>query len=146
VLALDERRVGLQSKLKVLDLSKNNLQKDGVKTLAGVLPYNNVLEFLDLSKTNMGVSGADEIAKSLRNNKSLKYLNFFNNKIGYDGAKSIAENVIAHHPTLEFLEIGHNRIRDKGLTSIVTALLLNSKSNIKVLGLRFNFLTNEGIL
>ena len=59
VLALDERRVGLKCQLKILDLSRNNLQKDGVKMLAGVLPYNNVIEFLDLSKTNMGVSGAD---------------------------------------------------------------------------------------
>jgi hypothetical protein len=119
VLALDERRLNLKCQLKVLDLSKNNLDKEGLKMLAAVLPYNNVIEVLDLSKNNMGVSGADELAKSLRNNTSLKYLNVFNNKIGYDGAKSIAENIIANHPRLEFLELGHNRIRDKGLTSII---------------------------
>lgn len=115
VLALDERREKLKCQLKVLDLSKNNLDKEGAKVLASILPYNNVLEVLDLSKNRMGVSGADELAKSLRNNKSLKFLNVFNNKIGYDGAKSIAENIIRFHPTLEFLEVGHNRIRDKGL-------------------------------
>jgi hypothetical protein len=43
VLALDSRREGLKSQLKILDLSKNNLQKDGIKALAGVLPYNNVI-------------------------------------------------------------------------------------------------------
>jgi hypothetical protein len=42
-------------------------------------------------------------------------LNVFNNKIGYDGAKSIAENVVRYHPNIEFLELGHNRIRDKGI-------------------------------
>lgn len=100
-------------------MSKNNLGKDGIKALAEVLPHNNVLEVLDLSKNNIGVSGASELAVSLKNNKSLRYLNVFNNKIGYDGAKAIAENVVAHHPKLEFLELGHNRIRDKGYISTI---------------------------
>lgn len=43
VLALDSRREGLKCQLKVLDLSKNNLMKEGVKLLAEVLPHNNVL-------------------------------------------------------------------------------------------------------
>lgn len=34
VLALDSRRLGLKCQVKVLDLSKNNLQKEGVKLLA----------------------------------------------------------------------------------------------------------------
>ncbi len=145
VLALDERRER-RCQIKVLDLSKNNLDKDGMKILAGVLPYNNLIEVLDLSKNNIGVSGADELAKSLKNNKSLKFLNVFNNKIGYDGAKSIAENVVRFHPTLEFLELGHNRIRDKGFESIVSNLIANESSSLKILGLRFNFLTSESIL
>jgi Ran GTPase-activating protein (RanGAP) involved in mRNA processing and transport len=78
----------------------------------------------------------------LKSNKSLRYLNVFNNKISYDGAKSIAENVVANHPNLEFLELGHNRIRDKGFSSIVNAILSNPHSNLKILGLKFNFLTN----
>jgi Ran GTPase-activating protein (RanGAP) involved in mRNA processing and transport len=59
VLALDERREKLKCQLKVLDLSKNNLDKEGAKVLASILPFNNVLEVLDLSKNKMGVSGAD---------------------------------------------------------------------------------------
>jgi Ran GTPase-activating protein (RanGAP) involved in mRNA processing and transport len=59
VLALDERREKLKCQLKVLDLSKNNLDKEGIKVLAGVLSYNNVLEVLDISKNRIGVSGAD---------------------------------------------------------------------------------------
>jgi len=94
----------------------------------------------------MGVSGAAELAKSLKDNKSLRYLNVFNNKIGYDGAKAIAENIVANHPMLEFLELGHNRIRDKGLDAIIDALIENKHSNLRILGLRFNFITNTGIL
>ena len=59
VLALDDRREKLKCQLRVLDLSKNNLDKEGAKVLASVLPYNNVIEVLDLSKNAIGVSGAD---------------------------------------------------------------------------------------
>ena len=82
----------------------------------------------------------------MKKNSSLKYLNVFNNKISYDGAKAIAENIVAVHPNLEFLEIGHNRIRDKGFSCIIKALLSNTNSKLRVLGTRFNFLTNDGIL
>lgn len=59
VLALDSRRLNVKCQLKVLDLSKNNIDKEGVKLLAEVMPYNELLEVLDLSKNNIGVSGAD---------------------------------------------------------------------------------------
>lgn len=114
-LAIDTRRPNFVSKIKVLDLSKNNLGKDGIKALAEVLPHNQIIEVLDLSKNNLGVPGASELAVALKGNKSLKFLNLFNNKVGFDGAKSLAQNVIQNHPTLECLEIGHNRIRDAGL-------------------------------
>lgn len=145
VLALDPRRAEFCSKIKVLDLSKNNLNKDGIKALSEVLAVNNIVEVLDLSKNKLGVSGAHELSIALKKNTSLKFLNLFNNNIGYDGAKSLSENVIAQHPTLELLEVGHNRIRDKGLKSIVDALISNEKSSLKIMGLRFNFLTNVGI-
>lgn len=59
--------------------------------------------------------GATELANSLQGNKSLKFLNLFNNKIGFDGAKSVAQKIVQNSPSLECLELGHNRIRDKGL-------------------------------
>lgn len=89
-LALNPKRANFKSQLKVLDLSNNQIDKDGVKALAEVFPHNQILEVLDLSKNQLGVPGATELATSLKGNKSLKFLNLFNNKIGYDGAKSIA--------------------------------------------------------
>jgi len=47
----------------------------------------------------------------------LKFLNIFNNKIGYDGAVSIGEGLKTNN-VIEFLDVGHNRIRDKGLRKI----------------------------
>lgn len=114
-LAIDSRRPNFVSKIKVLDLSKNQLDKDGIKALAEALPFNNILEVLDLSKNQLGVPGATELSVALKNNKSLKFINLFNNKIGFDGAKSVAQNIVLNSPSLECIELGHNRIRDKGL-------------------------------
>ena len=58
MLALDPRKANFKSQIKVLNLSKNNLGREGMKALAEVLPHNNILEVLDLSKNRMGVSGA----------------------------------------------------------------------------------------
>lgn len=92
----------------------------------------------------MGVPGATELAAALKGNKSLRFLNLFNNKIGYDGAKSVAHSIVFNHPTLECLELGHNRIRDKGLKEITDAIIANKHSALKILGLRFNYITNVG--
>ena len=78
-------------------------------------------------------------------NKTLKHLNIFNNIIGYDGAKTFAEALKVNN-TIEFIELGHNRIRNKGLHILADALASNQSSNLRVLGLRFNFLTEEGVI
>lgn len=143
VLALDPRRADFVSKIKVLDLAKNSIGKEGIKILAEVLPHNNILEVLDLSKNYLGVSGACELSVALKNNKSLKYLNLFNNNIAYDGARAVAENIVANSPSLEFLEIGHNRIRDKGLKSLIDAIIQNKQTALRILCFRFNFITNS---
>jgi hypothetical protein len=44
---------------------------------------------------------------------------------------------------LEFLEIGHNRIRDKGLKALIDAITQNKQSALKVICFRFNFITNS---
>jgi hypothetical protein len=92
----------------------------------------------------MGVLGAIELSLAFKENKSLRFLNLFNNKISFDGSKSVAQNILLHHPTLECLDLGHNRIRDKGLKEVVDALVSNKASALKVLGLRFNYITNGG--
>lgn len=128
-----------------MNLSKNRLGKEGAKLLAEVIEHNHFLEVLDISKNNIGVSGAQALSLSLKSNKSVKFINLFNNKIAFDGAKAFADNVLPFNTVLEFLEIGHNRIRDKGLKALTDGIVKNPQSNIKGLGLRFNFLTKTGI-
>lgn len=99
-MALDQRLPNLESKIKVLNLSKNRLGKDGAKLLAEVIEHNHFLEVLDISKNHIGVSGAQALSVSLKNNKSVKFINLFNNKITFDGAKAFAENVLPFNTVL----------------------------------------------
>lgn len=85
------------------------------------------------------------LSLSLKVNKSVKFVNLFNNRISFDGAKAFADNVLPFNTVLEFIEIGHNRIRDKGLKAISDGIAKNPQSNIRGLGLRFNFLTKTGV-
>lgn len=55
---LDPRRANFASQIKILDLSKNNFGKEGIKTFSKIFEYNNILETVDLSSTRMGVSGS----------------------------------------------------------------------------------------
>lgn len=42
-LSIDPRRANFKSQIKVLDLSKNYLGKDGIKALADILPFNQII-------------------------------------------------------------------------------------------------------
>lgn len=59
------------------------------------------------------------------------------------GAKQICE-LLKQNQTLEFLDIGHNRIRQKGLEYITDGLVQAKNSSLKTLGLRMNFINDFG--
>jgi Ran GTPase-activating protein (RanGAP) involved in mRNA processing and transport len=61
------------------------------------------------------------LATALRKNTTLKSLNIFFNLIGFDGAKEFGQTLKVNN-TLEFLDLGDNRIRNKGLLAIADGL------------------------
>mmetsp|Transcript_30468 Transcript_30468/g.27705 ORF Transcript_30468/g.27705 Transcript_30468/m.27705 type:complete len:238 (-) Transcript_30468:967-1680(-) len=64
-LSLDPTRAHFASNIQVLNLAKNNLQKEGAKTLATVFEKNNILQVLDISHNKLGVAGAIYLANAL---------------------------------------------------------------------------------
>jgi len=46
--------------------------------------------------------------------------------------------------TLEFLDVGFNRLREKGIKALTDGIIENPDSKIKYLGLRFNFINDDG--
>jgi len=71
-------------------------------------------------------------------------LNLFHNIADVDGARAIGD-ALKVNSTLQFLDLGHNRIRITGLKRITDGILENPKSKLCKLGLRSNFINDEGI-
>lgn len=140
---LGKNIIGTCDKLKILDLSQNKIGSLGVKQLATSLETNKNLEFLDLSQNNLGVYGTWILTNSLKKNNTLKGLNLFKNTIDVDGARAVRE-LIKVNTSIEFLDIGHNRIRSKGLEAITQGIQNAKDCKIKSLGLRLNFINDDG--
>lgn len=125
-------------------MRRNIIGKEGAKTLAYALEENKSLELLDLSQCKLGVSGTVAIAKALQKNTKLKHLNLYRNKVDVDGARALRE-LLKVNNSLEFLDVGHNRLREKGIKAITDGICENPNSNIKHLGIRFNFINDDGL-
>lgn len=67
----------------------------------------------------------------------------YRNKVDVDGARALRE-LLAHNSVLEFLDVGYNRLREKGIMALTDGITSNPTSSIKSLGLRFNFIKDDG--
>ena len=76
-------------------------------------------------------------------NKVLTGLNLFKNTIDVDGARAVRD-LLKVNSKLEFLDIGHNRIRSKGLEAITEGIIGAKESKLTSLGLRLNFINDDG--
>ena len=131
------------SKIQHINLSKNVILKEGAKLLAPSLEYNKNLISLDLSHTKIGVSGMVQISLALLKNNTLRHLNLYRNIIDVDGARSLGR-LLKVNTSLEFLDVGHNRIRQTGLRAIVDGIVENPSSKLTQLGIRSNFINDDG--
>jgi Leucine Rich repeat len=83
--------------------------------------YCHQLQELDLSENNMGREGAETLASSLRNMVSLVSLNLSWNCIDDSGCIAIAA-AFRHTPLLARLSLHANNLRDDGCRSLIAAL------------------------
>ena len=126
-----------------LVLAKNAMGKEAAKVLAVGLQFNKSLLNLDLSHCNFGSSGVSSLCTSLAQNSTLKSLNLYRNICDVNGARAIGE-CLKKNCSLEFLDIGHNRIRQTGLKAICDGITANPKSKMTQLGVRANFINDDG--
>jgi Ran GTPase-activating protein (RanGAP) involved in mRNA processing and transport len=89
--------LALNQSLIVLDLSDNNLEVDGAKSLATSLANNSSLGALYLEKNNLGDDGVITLVQSLKTNKTLFALNLRDNAIGPKGADAIIDLLETNH-------------------------------------------------
>ena len=135
----------VEPSIRFINLQRNPLMKDGVHLLSTALENNHTVEHLDLSGTKMGVSGAVALAKMLKVNKTIKWLSIYSNKADVDGVRALSE-ALKVNTTLEWLDVGFNRIRDKGMEALAAGLLANKASALVSLGVRYNFISDDGFL
>ncbi len=145
VLALSLNADKHYSSLKTLNLARNGLRKEGAHALADALMDEHIqLEHLDLSGNKIGVSGAKAFAAMLVKNKTLKVLNLFSNIIDVDGARAL-KDALKVNCTLRELDVGLNRLREKGVMALAEGINQNKTSALRTLGMRFNFISEDGI-
>jgi Ran GTPase-activating protein (RanGAP) involved in mRNA processing and transport len=111
--------------LQKLSLRKHKLRCDGVYTIMEHLLENNKLKVLDLSANEIGVEGCAAIAKYLRQEGCvLEGLQLANNKAGDLGAKNLAQ-ALAVNKSLCYLDFTYNNAHDDGLSRLAESLDIN---------------------
>ena len=106
--------------LSHIDLSRNHIGYDGADSLANVIALLKI-KHLNLSGNQIDNIGIDKIAKALTNYPVLQYLDFSWNYIKSNGVLSIASLLAL--VKLKYLNLGHNRIDNKGIEKIAIALI-----------------------
>ena len=127
--------------LKVLNLSKTNVQAYGISKLAH--HKDNEIETLYLNNNNLCEDAAPEIALLIKGwRKSLRKLYLQNNKIE-QGCKSIGHEIMVADDELTVLDLSNNNIGDDGARAM--SIALNSKNSLKQLILKANNITAYGV-
>lgn len=127
--------------VETLNLEGNLINDKGAKYLADLLKVNNTLKNLILAKNQIGANGFNDICEALKNNSSLIQINIKKNLIGDQGLKSLY-SAFQLNNTLSILHLGENKIGPSGIQVISESLKLNT-SLIK-LKLSNNILGNDG--
>lgn len=132
------------SQIRTLNLSRNTIGGEGSKLLANALEHNTSLKTLDISSCKIGVSGILALKKALAHNKGIEELNLYRNIIDVDGARCM-KYILENNSTLKFIDLGHNRLRKTGVKELVSGITANKTSQVSTLGLRSNFINDDGI-
>lgn len=71
-------------------------------------------------------------------------MNLFKNMIDVDGCRAVRD-LLKINNKIEHLDLGHNRIRTKGLEAIAEALNSCKDSKLNSLAIRMNFINDDAI-
>ena len=126
------------SKLKVLDLSDNNMTGEAAEDLASVIKNNSNLKQLYLANNDLKTSSI-LILQALKETSKLKTLNLNNNNMTGEAVEDLA-NVIKNNSNLEQLCLANNNL---GTSSILILQALKENPKLKLLNLNSNNMTGE---
>jgi len=90
--------------LTLLNISSNDIEKDGARYIAEALEVNITLNYLEFSANEIGDKGAESISEALKKNTALNLLDLTETRIGEKGAGDIAK-ALEENTTLTILNI-----------------------------------------
>lgn len=109
------------SKLKSLDLYRNEITAEGGKLIGEALKFNTFLLHLNLANNRLGDEGAEAIGGALKVNTTLLTLNFNLNKIGDIGAQSLAAG-LNFNTSLKSMSLRYNLFGYEGKLALNKAV------------------------
>ena len=124
-------------------MANKNVSDDTVCLLTFGLYNNTTVKKLDLSCNNITKNGAIAISNCLKHNSTLQALNISHNCFTDNEAVIICDCLKMHNSTLQNLDFSHNNISDKGAADIGKCLKHNK--TIKALNLSENCINIGGI-
>ncbi len=128
--------------LQILDLGRNEIGDEGIKSLARALRRLKSLRKLCLDRNKLTASSGEHLAAVLNSMPLLAYLQLIYNELGPGGATTIA-GALASNKSLATLYLSNNMIGDQGAAALGKALAANS--GLKELHLQSNMIGTEGL-
>ncbi|XP_049323105.1 NLR family CARD domain-containing protein 3-like isoform X2 [Astyanax mexicanus] len=136
----------INSSLKELDLSKNDLQCSRVELFsAGLRSSHCKLETLRLAMCKLARNSCKNLESVLQQvNSSLKELDLSNNDLLDSGVELLSAGLKSSHCKLETLRLSGCMVTEEGCSSLALALKLNP-SHLRELDLTYNHLGESGV-
>ncbi|XP_036420381.1 protein NLRC5-like isoform X2 [Colossoma macropomum] len=131
-------------KIKELRLNKCNLTKESCLTLACILNLDSTVRKIDLSNNDLQDTGMQCLAAGLKNPKcKLEILMLSKCELTAEGCSALAEVLNCLYPHLKELDLSNNNLQDSGVVQL-TAGLKNPMSTLKIMRLSNCSITEKG--
>lgn len=114
----------IHSKLKMIDLSNNQIGNRGAKELSEILKVNNTVDKLFISNSPIGAEGIKHLAEALKQNTTLKSMDLSGISIGEGGATHLID-ALRKNKILTLLRLENSPIGAEALKNIEEAINQN---------------------
>ena len=135
--------------LDILNLSYNNISKDGLKKLTKLLSEEKCkLTKLNLSNNLIGDDGCSILSEGIANNNSLISLNLSSNNILNKGVIAIAKSIKSDtgNKTIKKLNFSQNEIENTGLIEFCSILKNENKNRFIKINFSNNNLSDRSVI